>query len=224
MGVIGAALKLYARHPLLFALLALMVVAPYELAVLAITHVPPLGTRHESPGTALTLGLLDVALVGPMVSALYVIAVMTVGESQQPRLLLVARRGLTALPVVAAAQIVAALGIAAGLFAFILPGIVLAVRWAVVAQTAAVERTDWMGALRRSLELTRGNSLHVFAVIFLAAGVDLALAAGGAAVTGGAKRARDVVLGIAVVTVARSFAALTTAVLYFDLVARRTDG
>ena len=223
-GVIAAALRLYARHPLLFAVLALMVVVPYELAVLALTHIPPLGARHETPGTALTLGLLDVALVSPMVSALYVNAVMTAGASERPRLMAVASRGLTALPVVAAAQIVAALAIAAGLFAFILPGIVLAVRLAVVAQVAAIERTDWMGALRRSLVLTRGKPLHVFAVIFFAAAVDLALAAAGSAVTKPTTRAGDVVLGIAVVTVARSFAALTTAVLYFDLVARQAEG
>ena len=201
-----------------------MVVVPYELAVLALTHLPPLGARHESPGTAVTLGLLDVALISPMVSALYVSAVMTAGASERPRLANVAARGLTALPVVVAAQIIAAIGIAAGLFAFILPGIVLAVRWAVVAQVAAIERTDWMGALRRSLVLTRGNSLHVFMVIFFAAAVDLALAAAGSAVTESTTRAKDVVLGIAVVTVARSFAALTTAVLYFDLVARQVEG
>ncbi|HUO69948.1 MAG TPA: hypothetical protein VMU39_04160 [Solirubrobacteraceae bacterium] len=219
--MIAATLRLYTLHPLLFAALALMVVVPYELAVLAITHIPPLGARHESPGTAMTLGLLDVALVGPMVSALYAHAVLTVGAVQRPRLLRVAGSGLTALPVVAAAQIAAALGIAAGLFAFIVPGIVLAVRWAVVAQVAAIERTDWMGALRRSLALTRGQFVHAFAVILCAAVVDLALAAAGSALTEPSARAGDVVLGIAIVTVARSFAALTTALLYFDLLARQ---
>jgi hypothetical protein len=223
-GVIAAALRLYALYPVLFATLALMVVVPYELAVLAATHIPPLGARHESPGTALTLGLLDVALIGPMVSALYVLAVATVGARERPRLLSVAAGGVSALPVVAAAQIVAALGIAAGLFAFIVPGVVLAIRWAVVAQVAAIERTDWMGALRRSLALTRGQSLHVFAVVLFAAAVDLALAAAGSAVTKPTTHAGDVVLGIAVVTVARSFAALTTALLYFDLLARQSAG
>ena len=218
--VIGAALQLYSRFPLLFAVLALTVVAPYELVVLAITHMPPLGARHESPGTAVTLGLLDVALIGPLVSALYVSAVMTVKAGAKPRLATVVAPALVALPVVIAAQIVAALGIAAGLLVFILPGVLLAIRLAVVAQAAAVERTDWIGALRRSLLLTRGNAIHVFAVILIAAAVDLALAAAGSAVTGTTARASDVALGIAVVTLARSFAALITAVLYFDLVAR----
>ena len=221
IGVIGAALRLYARHPLLFALLALAVVAPYELAVLAITHVPPLGAKHERPSTVLTLGLLDIALVGPLVSAFYVTAVVTIGAGERPRLLDVARRGLTVLPVVAAAQIVAGLGIAVGLLAFIIPGIVLVVRLAVVAQAAAIERTDWIGALRRSWLLTRGNFVHVFAVVLGAGAVGLALAAAGGALAGTTRRAPDVALGIAVVTLARSFDAMLTAVLYFDLVARQ---
>lgn len=220
-GVVGTTLTLYARHPFVFAMLALAVVVPYELAVLVIAHVPPLGARHESAGTTLTLGLLDIALVGPLVSAFYVSAVLSVGAGERPRLVQVARTCATALPVVAAAQIVATLGIAVGLFAFIIPGIVLTVRWAVVAQVAAIERTDWMGALRRSFELTRGAGAHVFIVIFFAALVDLALAAAAAAATRSISRPGQVILGIAVVTVARSFAALTSAVLYFDLVARK---
>jgi hypothetical protein len=219
-GVIGAALKLSVRHPLVFGVLALTVVVPYELAVLAIAHVAPLGARHESARTALTLALLDLALIGPLVSALYVNAVLTIGRGERPSLVGVASRGAVALPVVVAAQIVAGLGIAAGLFVFIIPGLVLAVRWAVVAQAAAIERTDWMGALRRSLELTRGAGIHVLGVIAVAAATDLGLAALGAAITGTTTRAVDVVPGIAVVTLARAFAALTSAVLYFDLRAR----
>jgi hypothetical protein len=211
---------LYAYHPVVFVGLALLVVVPYELVVLAVTHQPPLGTAHESAGTAVTLGLIDVALIGPLVSALYVSAVRTIGASGRPRLIAVAAQGLVPLPVVAAAQIVAALGIAVGLFAFIVPGVVIAVRLAVVAQVAAIERTDWLGALRRSFALTRGNGIHVFGVILVAAIVDLVLAAGGGAATSSLARPGQVVVGIAVVTIARSFAAMVTAVLYFDLIAR----
>jgi hypothetical protein len=62
--------------------------------------------------------------------------------------------------------------------------------------------------------------MHVFAVVVCSAAVDLALAVGGGAAAGTTRRAPEVVLGIVVVTLARSFAALITAVLYFDLVAR----
>jgi hypothetical protein len=58
-------------------------------------------------------------------------------------------------------------------------------------------------------------------VVFFAAMVDFTLAAAAAAATRSISRPGQVILGIAVVTVARSFAALTSAVLYFDLLARK---
>ncbi len=219
--VAGSALALYARYPLLFAALALAVIAPYELIVLAVTHAAPLGQQHTRASTAFTLFLLDFALVAPLVSALHVNAVALIGSGQQPKLVSVAQQGLRALPVVAAAQIIAGLGIGLGLIALVLPGIILALRWAVVAQVAATERTDWQGALRRSHQLTTNHYVHVFGVLVVASAADYALALGGQAIAGTGHRVGAVVLGIALVTIARSFTALATAMLFFDLVARQ---
>lgn len=219
--IVATALELYARYPAVFVLLALAVVAPYELGVLAVTGAGPLGGRNASPGTVVTLFLFDVALVGPLISALHVHAVVTIGRHEQPHLLDVASRGIRVLPVVAAAEIVAGIGIGLGLFAFVVPGIILLIRWAVVAQVAAIEGTDWLGALRRSLELTRNNSLHVFAVLVLTTAVNLGVSEIGLAIAGTKTRPLEVVLGIAVVTLTRSFAALSTAILFFDLLARK---
>ena len=90
------------------------------------------------------------------------------------------------LPVVVAAQIVAGIGIGIGLLAFVLPGIYLLLRWAVVAQAAALENTDWIGALRRSGELVRGHYWHVFGVVVVTTAVNLGLseAAGAVSETG----------------------------------------
>jgi hypothetical protein len=55
-------------------------------------------------------------------------------------------------------------------------------------------------------------------VITLAVNFGLGEAAG--AISGSKTGAVDVIIGIAVGTIARSFAALTTALLYFDLLAR----
>jgi hypothetical protein len=219
--ILGTALGVYARYPAMFVLLALAVVVPYELAVLAITGAAPLGASHGSPGTVVTLFLFDLALVGPLISALDVHAVVTIAQREKPRLLDVARRGVQVLPVVAAAEIIAGLGIGVGLFAFVVPGIILLIRWAVVAQVAAIERTDWLGALRRSLELTRDNFLHTFAVVVLTTLVNLGVSEAGLAIAGTSAHASEVVIGIVVVTLTRSFAALTTAILFFDLVARK---
>jgi hypothetical protein len=218
--IVRAALRAFGRYPALFALLALAVVAPYELVVLAVTGAAPLGEPNVSAATWLTLTLVDFALIGPLVSALYVQAVITMGHGEPPRLADVARRGLKVLPVVVAAQIIAGLGIGVGLFLLIVPGIILAIRWAVVAQVAAIERTDWIGALRRSAELTRGHYAHVLGLLALTSAVTLGVTLAGEAIAGNGAHAPEVILGIAVATLTRMFAALNTAILYFDLLAR----
>lgn len=221
--IIGTALRLYAAYPALFALLAVAVVAPYELIVLAITRTSPLAAQGTTASTALTLTLIDFALIGPLVAAFYVRAVMTVAEGGRPVLREVVWTGLQVLPVVVAASIVAGLGIGLGLIAFLIPGVILAVRWAVVAQAAAIERTDWMGALRRSAELVRGRYLHVFGVFVISALVTYGLLRLGEVIVGSGRGGGEVAIGIVLATLARSFTALSTAVLYFELRARVTQ-
>jgi hypothetical protein len=220
--IIGEALDIYQRFPLLFMALALGVIAPYELAVLAATGDGPLATQTSGGASVgIVLFLLDYALVQPLISALHIHAVMEIGEGRRPRLGQVAVRGLRVLPEVAAAVIAAGLGIALGFLAFIIPGILLALRWSVVAQTAAVEPTGWLPALRRSGELTRGNYWHILGLLIvtgvLAGGVTLAA---GAISIGSTSGAASVALGIVVRTLTASFTALALALLYFDLRAR----
>jgi hypothetical protein len=220
--IVGEALDIYQRFPLLFLALALGVIAPYELAVLAATGNGPLTTQaHGGASTGIVLFLLEYALVQPLISALHIHAVTQIGEGQRPRLGQVALRGLRVLPEVVAAVVAAGLGIGLGFLAFIIPGIVLALRWSVVAQTAAVEHEGWLPALRRSGELTRGNYLHILGLLIvtwvLAGGVTLAA---GAIPLGSTSGAGSVALGIVVRTITASFTALTVALLYFDLRAR----
>jgi len=219
--ILGAALSLYRRYPVLFIVLALVVTAPYELIVFATLGTAPIGGKSKDASTALVLVLVDVALVGPLISALYAHAVVLISRNERPRLTTVVSRVGSVLAVVVAAQIVAGIGIGVGLLAFVLPGVYLWIRWAVVAQAAALEHTDWMGALRRSGELVRGNYLHVFGLVVVTTAVNLGLSEAAGAISRGSKTtATDVIVGVAVGTLIRSFAALTTALLYFDLLAR----
>jgi hypothetical protein len=118
--------------------------------------------------------------------------------------------------------IAAGLGIALGLFALIIPGIILALRWSVVAQAAAVEREGWLPALKRSGELTRGNYWRILGLLLitglLSGGVTLAASAVPLGSTSGAA---SVALGIIARTLTASFTALMLALLYFDLRARK---
>jgi hypothetical protein len=231
--ILQAALRLYRRHPLLFLLLAAAVVAPYELIELAVTKQGWLSVSSRSVGTSFPLDLVQFALVGPLVSALHIHAVLMIGERRQPRLASVALKGLRVLPVVVAAQIVAVFGVALGLIAFIVPGIILAVRWAVVSQAAALEHEGWLPALRRSWALSSGSAAHIFWLLFATGLINGAIKlAATAAVVGdplsthsrtasSASGAPTVLFAIVIYTITASFSALTLAILYFDLRARR---
>jgi hypothetical protein len=217
-GILAVTLRVYRRYPLLFAILALAVIAPYELAVLAITGHGPLRHSHENAGTSWLLLLLRTSLITPLVSALHVHAVVAISEGRRPRLRAVALRGLEVLPVVAAAEVMANIGIFLGFVALIVPGVLLSLRWAVVAQAAALEDEGWLAALRSSQRLTATHYAHVLGLLFVTGALALVvLLAVRAIPLGSTSGAASVAVGIAADTVIASFAALTLALLYFDL-------
>lgn len=219
--LVGAALKLYGEYPLLFLVLAAGVIVPYEVIVLAATGAGPFAHGSLGFGTSSLLTLIGLALVGPLVSALHVHAVSEVSEGRKPRLVSVARRGLQVLPVVAAAEIIAWLGIALGFLAFLVPGIILWLRWYVVAQAAAIEHEGWLPALRRSRQLTAGHYRHliVFGIyVTLITSVPTLLV--GLAFGHETTTAASFLVGVALEVVTWSLSALAAALMYFDLRAR----
>jgi len=219
--LVGATFALYWRYPWLFLVLAAAVIVPYELLSLLTTGTSALSREDLDFATQSTLTLITWALVTPLVSALHVHAVTAVRDGREPRIGAVALQGIRALPVVAAASIISGLGIGLGFLALIVPGVILLLRWAVVAQAAAIEREGWLPALRRSADLTDGNYAHIFIfvlVIGTIAGAPLIVATfalGGADISLGA-----FLLGLTLSVVGASFSALGYALLYYDLVAR----
>ncbi len=223
--IVSAALVLYRRYPWLFAVLALGVIAPYDLLVLAATGAGPFATgAHGSVEVPLLLDLLEATLVGPLISALHVHAVVMIGDGNKPQVGEVALRGLRVLGVVVAAQIMALLGIALGFLALIIPGILLSLRWSVVAQAAAIEQDGWIAALRRSGRLASGCYGHIFGLLFLTNLIAVVVLRGAAAIPlGSGSGVASVVFGIAVHTLTASFVALALALLYFDLRSRQAE-
>lgn len=219
--LLAATVELYRRYPWLFPTLAFGIVVPYEAIVLLATGTGPLGGRALSTGTTFLLLAIESFLVTPVISALHVHAVDDVREGHEPTLGSVARRGLITLPVVVAAAIISSLGIAAGFVALVVPGIYLSLRWAVVAQAAALEEGTWIDALKRSGELVNDNYLHVFGVVLL-----IGLIGGGAIYVVGlgfdpeTTTAASFIVGTVAAVFVRSFTALATAFLFFDLKAR----
>jgi len=218
--LVAKTFQLYRRYPLLFLALALGVVVPYDLVVLLATGSGPLAKS----GLGLS-PLVAVFLISPLISALHIHAVAEVRAGHTPRLGDIAARGLRVLPTAAATAIMTALGIILGFVALIVPGIILAFRWYVAVQAAAIEHEGWLPAIRRSRELTRGVYGHLFGfgiLIYLIAEVPLLI--GRAVVTGHDSLAAAFIGGVLLHAFALAFTALATALLYFDLAARQETG
>lgn len=219
--LVQAALELYREYPLLFLVLAAGVIVPYEVIVLAATGAGPFAQGSLDFGTSTLLTLIGLGLIGPLVSALHVHAVSEVSEGRKPRLVSVARRGLQVLPVVAAAEIIAWLGISVGFLAFLVPGIILWLRWYVVAQAAAIEHEGWLPALRRSRRLTASHYGHLIVFgIYLALITSVPTLLVGFAFGHETTTVASFVVGVALEVVTWSLSALAAALMYFDLRAR----
>lgn len=209
---------LYRRYPLLFLILAAAVILPYEALVFAVTGAGLFAQGSLSGSTYLVLTVTEMALVGPLVSALHVHAVNEVREGREPQLALVARQGLRVLPVVAAAAIVSWLGILLGFIFLVVPGIYLTLHWFVVAQAAAIENEGWTAALSRSGDLVQGHYWHVFLLgfyLFVLTFVPSFLV--GLGFSDDTTSVVSFLVGAILQIVVYSFTALATALMYYDL-------
>lgn len=217
--IIAATFTLYRRYSWLFLILAGVVVVPYELISLIGRPDGPLHGAAQAL-TNIAIGVGDYALVVPLISALHLFAVEDLREGRAPELGSVFRRGLGSLRVVSPAVLLSWLGIFAGFLALIVPGVLLAIRWAVVAQTGALEATTWRGALDRSAGLTEKRRAHVFwllALIVLITSVPTVIHI---IVFGASTTVGSVVVSTLFDVVTSSFTALAIAFLYYDLMAR----
>jgi hypothetical protein len=151
--------------------------------------------------TAMVVGLVDAVHTGPR-------------ETSVGGLLLAVRPVLGEFILVG---IVAGIGIFVGFILLVVPGLVLATVWFVIAPVVVLEQPGGLRALGRSRDLVRGNGWGVFGVIFvliflvglLASGIDIAAKSAGTDV-GPIVR---VVVGI----FTAPLGALAGAVLYVDL-------
>lgn len=127
------------------------------------------------------------------------------------------RVGSSSLSRAVGVSILTGLGIGVGLLCLILPGILLALRWAVTVQVVVEERRGGTWALERSADLTAGSRREIFSVLFVVGSVSIVLqlvltlgfALGGpTAATAGA---------IVAAVLTTGFAASASAVLYYRL-------
>ncbi len=221
MGLFG----LYRCLPVLFLAFAAIVVVPYELIVLAITGAGPFAQGNLAFFPARGLAVADSFIVTPLISALHVYAVRELSDGGRPTFAGTFRRSVPRLPVIAVAAGTSGILISLGSLAFVIPGLLLLLIWPVVAQAAALETGGPINALRRSFNLTRGYRWHGFGLVFWAGLITFVpLAILFAVFRHTPTTPGSFIAGTAVQVVVRSFEALATGLLYFDLRARERLG
>jgi hypothetical protein len=122
------------------------------------------------------------------------------------------------LPLVGLA-IVAGIGIAIGFVLIIVPGLILLTIWAVAAPVMVIEHPGVFGALGRSRDLVRGYGWPVFGTIVLAALIDIAVNVVAGIVASGLSDVGTALVNWIAATLTAPIFALTSAALYFALLA-----
>ena len=146
------------------------IVAPIQLGVLGIG----LGWLWEGYDSVRSVGETFVAaatqfgLTTPLVAAIAIHAAVEGEVGRKPGVGPAVTFALEAFRTLFPAMLLVALGVGVGLLAAIVPGIFLAVRWAVVPQTVVIENRRTDDALRASWKRVAGRGWWTFAVILVA--------------------------------------------------------
>lgn len=227
--LLRTAVALYRRHFLLFATIALGVVAPIELAVAGIGLGQLTGPYDPEPplaGQAL-LGAVETLLITPLVTAMHIHAVLALSHRERVSIAETARLGLASFAPVLLVVLAYTGVVTLGLLALVVPGIYLAVRCYFVPQAVVADDLRFGDAFRRSWALTGGQWWRVFGITLVVFLILVPISALGLGFEAGAAAAGlsiiSLVGNILIASLTVSFAALTGTLLYFDLRARRAE-
>jgi hypothetical protein len=217
---------LLAARPLAFLVVGIVFAVPIELVVSGV-GLEQLTSPYEEkiqPVEAAISALSSYVLTTPLITVGCALLVAGVAPTAG-RAAIRAVEGST--PVILAA-IVAAVGVAVGLFFLILPGLYLVVRWFFFPQAVALEDQRGVGPLRRSGELTDGHWFRAAGVLLLAnligllPGAALALPFGALAVS--TDREWPILVGQTLgESISAPLVAVIATLLFFDLRARRAQ-
>ncbi|MEX2195890.1 MAG: glycerophosphoryl diester phosphodiesterase membrane domain-containing protein [Thermoleophilaceae bacterium] len=219
---------LYVRHFGVFVTIAAAVVIPVEVIVSGIGLEQISSGFGDDPTAAETAIPLVVSylVTVPLITGMTIYALLRAAGGEDPSSRASIAAGLDVFAPVFGAVILAAVGIAAGLFLFIVPGVYLAVRWYFVAQAVVIDGRRGSAALRRSGELVTGEWWRVLGVaIVVNLIVIIPAAVVGLPLSLAAEQADRAVLGLAgsilaqLVTV--PYIAIVGTLLFFDLSARK---
>jgi len=150
--------SIYAANFVVFTLVAIVIALPHQL-----------GGDAETVGGAVRSFVA--AIVGVILEFLGQ-AVILYGafQAMRGRRVIIGdavRRGLSRFLSIVGVSILVSLGVFVGLILFIIPGIILALRWSVALPACVVENLGPIAAMRRSADLTKGHRWQIFGLFVL---------------------------------------------------------
>ena len=222
-------LSVFFRHAWLFILLSAAVVIPVELVVEGIGLEMLTSSYDESPPLVESAAptIVGFLVMTPIITAICIYALQTIADGERPAPGQVFVAGFEAFTPLFWAVALAAIGIALGFLALIVPGIYLAVRWYFVPQAVVIEGARGPAALTRSSQLVEGFWWRTLGLVALA---NIAVVIPGflllspfTAIAASTDQAVWALVGTILATsVTTPFVALYSTLLYYDLLARRT--
>jgi hypothetical protein len=224
----GDSLRVYARHAGVFITLSAAVVVPASVAVQGIGLEQLTARYDDTPrlAEAAVPTVVGFLVVTPLITAICIHALRSIAAGEQPGARQALVSGFEAFTPLFFAVLLAAVGIAIGFLALIIPGVYLAVRWFFVPQAVVIDGTQGPAALTRSGEVVQGFWWRTFGLVIvvnLAVALPaLVLSAPFTAIADSTDRAVWSLAGTIVAeSVTAPFAALFSTFLYYDLRARR---
>ena len=228
--LLGDAARFYGTRFGKLVAVAAAVVVPVELIVGGLAQRRLSSGYVETPPALELLGPLAVTylVTSPLVAAMVLHLLTAEAERGHGGARAAILAGLEAFAPLFVSVLLAGVAIALGLALLVVPGVYLAVRLYLVAQAVVVDGVRGPAALRRSWELVEGSWWRVLAVALATAlAVGIPAFAIGLPFELGARAADSGAISlagsIAVNTLAMPFAAIVTALLFFDLRRRRRE-
>jgi hypothetical protein len=222
-------LRVFLSHAWLFILLSAAVVLPVELVVEGIGLEMLTSSYDESPALAESVApaVVGFLVMTPIITAICIYALHSIAAGAHPSPGQVFVAGFEAFTPLFGAVVLAALGIAIGFLALLLPGVYLAIRWYFVPQAVVIEGARGPAALTRSGQIVEGFWWRTLALVLLAnlaiAIPALVLLAPFTAIAASTDEAVWALVGTILATsLTTPFVSLFSTLLYYDLLARRT--
>lgn len=158
IGLVSQSITLFRAHLWMFVAIAGGVVAVVDVILgLGLGELTKPYSSQLPKGAAVITLAASAFVTTPLITGMLAQAVVEILAGEQPAAGRAIQRGLDLFAPILLTIVLYLAAVLAGFFAFVLPGIFVAVNWYFVAQAVVVDNRRGVAALARSGELVRGN-------------------------------------------------------------------